>query len=490
MAETLTDPSLQGKSPEATPQATPQEASRGFRAELRATGKEAYSLLDLSADIVTASQDIRHGKEELGALDAGYGGLLERQTASDVVSVALEADIILDYRRDAQRAGYTDVDSMPAELREQIVERAVRNRSADLISELEGHHPDWTREQLAAAAAIRINDVITLLSMGAEQRDEYFYALNDYRETQANIASLVDTAEALRDERRKRLGKIGGVAVRAVMSMFGAVRAVPAHVAAHVTVAGMSLRQKVGEWYQGRSPEGKKATIFTAASVAIAGIATYIGMRYGGYEAGSSQGANFVLAGNETDIANASTVGGSPVELPDTIKGSPVDIGDTVKGAPAEIKARVAGSPVELPKVIAGEPAPLPDVIAGNPAALPDVIAGNPSALPETIAAAGAPEVVATGADLRGAKTTTELFGDSDVQFWPDTVKVSAWDSKTKDGSLWGIGEEMLQRSGVKNPSDKQIGNIVDALRPQADAQGYLQKGQSLDLRPAIKLLP
>lgn len=484
MTETLTNPSLNGSAPEATSVENSQAESRGFRAEVRKVGNEAYSLLDLSADIANNGDDIRYSQERLDRLNERFGGILKRQTASDIVSAVFEADLILDYRRDAQRAGYTDVDAMPNDLRAQIVERAVRNRADDIMSELEGHHPDWTPEQLAEATAIRINDIITLLSMSASGREKYFYALHKYRETQAEIIALEEESEALRQERRQRMRAIGGVAVKAVMGLFTTLRAAPANVAAHATVAGMSLRQKVGEWFQNLSPEGKKATVFTAASVALAGIATYIGMRYGGYESGgASRGANFALASNDTDLS-AHTITDAPSEVPSFITGEPSSVDSFVTGAPSEVPAFITGDPSEVPPFITGSPSEVPEFITGQPSAVPEVVTGSPSTVPEQ----GGDLFV--GSDLRSAKTSRELFGNGTVQFWPDTIKVSEWDAHTKDGSLWGICRGMLQRSGVSNPSDTQIGELVDALRPQADAQGMLRQGQDLDLRPAIDLLP
>lgn len=502
MAETLTDPQRHGNMPEATaPQATPEADAQGFRANVRAAGEHAYSFADLSAGITLASREIRGKQGSLDTLNTRYGGILERQTASDVVSVALEADLILDYRRDAQRAGYTDVDAMPAELRLQVVENAVRNRADDIIAELESHHPDWTREQLAEAAALRISDIITLLSMSGEQRDDYRRALFNYRDTQGDIAALETKLETLREARRDRLGALGRVAVGAVVGMVNAVRNAPHAVASHVTVAGMTLRQKVGEWYQSRSPEGKRTTIFSAATLAIAGIATYMSMRYAaGYEGAGSRSADFTLASNNTDTGG---IGGQAPEVSGPIGGvaSEVNgpIGEAgVVGPIGGVAPEVAG-PIGYPNAEV-----IPGPIGGSATEVTGPI-GDPGNTPEFTGTIGghAPEKVdgpignpaeavpeVAGGDLRTAKTSSELFGNGNVQHWPETVKVSAWDSQTKDGSLWGISEEMLQRSGVANPSDAQIDKLVDALRPQADANGFLQKGQELNLRPAIDLLP
>lgn len=468
MAETLIDPTLHGHTPEATMQPAPEAEARGFRAGVREAGESAYSFLDLSAGISLTASDIRYHSERLDIANNRYNGILERQTATDTISVALEADLLLDYRRDVQRAGYTDVDAMPAELRQQVVENTVRSRADDIIAELESHHPEWSREQLAEAAALRISDIITVLSMDAAQRDAYRAELFDYRDTKDRITTLETDLETKRQERRERLGAIGRVAVRAMMSVVNVARTAPRAVATHAAVTGMTLRQKVGEWYQNRSPEGKKATMFTAAGVAIAGIATYIGMRYGGYESGS-QGNNFVLASNATDI------GAQAPDVSEHIGGHALPH----MGAEApDINGHIGGGP--LPHIGAQAPE-LPPHIGGEN--IPHIGAEAPD-LSQHIGGE------MTGGDLRGVKTSSELFGKGTVAQWPESVKVSGWDSQTKDGSLWGISEEMLQRSGVHDPSDAQIDRLVDALRPQAGQNGQLHEGQTLDLRPAIDLLP
>jgi len=481
MAETLTDPTLHGAAPEAMPQPAPQAEARGFRADVHSAGEYAYSFIDVTAKMSLTAEDIRRNRGNLDTLNNRYDGILERQSASDVVSVALESDLLLDYRRDAQRAGYTDVDAMPPELREQIVETAVRNRADDIIAELEAHHPDWSREQVAEAAALRISDIITLLSMDATQREGYRRALFSYRDTQDEIAALETNMETMRKQRRERLSAVGRVAVRAVTGVVNAVRNVPSNIGARTTVAGMTLRQKIGEWYQSRSPEGQKATLFTAAGIALAGIATYIGMRYGaGVDHGGSHGGvNYELASNNTstDVA-PDVIGGHAPAIPHTIGhevigGHAPAIPETIGGHAPVVPEQIGTAP-DVPNAIGGKAPDVPHTI-GNPVDT----AGNAPSVPEII-----------GGDLRGAKTSGELFGHGNIQRWPDTVKVSAWDPQTKDGSLWGISEEMLERSGVKNPSDAQIDKIVDALRPQADANGYLRQGQTLNLRPAIDLLP
>lgn len=451
-------------------QSAPKET---FRGRLRRGLREAYNVLDLSAGVSLANTDIRAHTETMDNLNERYSGLLERRTANDFVSLTLQSDIQLDFRRDAQRAGFTDVDQMPSDQRHQVAEAVAASYLDDIIAELQGHHPDWTPEEVEAQAHQYAQDVITVLAMDESQHDTYQAAMLEYQESSSAITEAIAQKEQLQEQRNKHLRSFGRIATQTLVAMGHGVRNMPYTIGARASVTVTRVR----EWYGNRSPEGKKAVWFSAAGVAVAGLVGYIATRHTGGAHGNYNLASFdVPAPNSNNHPN--NLGfGHPVNL-DAHAGHPDNLGVPVHH-PANLDAHT-GHPINLDSN-AGHPNNL-NAHPGHPDNL-DAHAGHPNNLdahPDTLGNPTAPEI----------HTSHDLFGGSgEVKNWPDTITVSHWNSKTHDGSLWGISEQMLRRSGIENPNDGQIQHLVSALRPQALQNGFLLDGQQLHLGPAVDAL-
>lgn len=450
----------------------PQTAQESYRERLRRglreAGSAAYSILDVSAGIALNRDDIKRNEATMDRLNKRYDGMLERQSQTDAASMALEHDIVIAFRGEMQRAGMAR-DEMPAERRRQLAEATVATYLEEITAELGEHHSEWTVEEIAAVAAQRARDIVAIISMDSEQQDLYSAAMFEYIEARGEVVDLQQENAELKEERRERLGRMGGVAVKALFGFGSRLRNIPHAMSAKATIAGMDAAKGVREWYGRKSPEDKRTVLFSAASVAVAGIAAFVAVRLNG----GQSGGNFVLASNETPI------NGQPLDVTTRIGGEngPLDV------------ARIGGEsgPLDVTRIGGEEGKPLDVTRIGGESDPLDVTRIGGESGPLDVTRIGSES---GAADLSGVKTTEGLFGDKPVTKWPDMVKVSEWDSQTKDGSLWGIGTEMLERSGVKNPSDNQVQELVDALKPQAGNNGLLQNGQMLDLRPAIELLP
>ena len=205
--------------------------------------------------------------------------------------------------------------------------------------------------------------------------------------------------------------------------------------------------QQIRYWYAKKTPEGKSAVLFTAASVAVTGLGLYVFARLNGHSNHSV--TNFKLADHTSDLSSSGN--------PDVSIGTPDGITENI------------GS----------------DVTIGTPEeTIGHIDIGTPEAIGTSI------EHIGTGRNLSDAHASAELFtANSYVETWPDTVTVSRWNPYTKDGSLWGISSQILQRSGVAKPTTEQITRLVDTLRPQALPDGRLIHGQTLDLRPALSTI-
>lgn len=481
------------------PQAAPESYRERIRRGLRSAGEAAYSLLDVNAGIALARVDIKHEEATMDSLNQRYDGMLERQSQDDKTSMALEHDIVTAHRAEIQREGVTH-DEIPAARRFEMAESTVALFLEDIAEELSAHHPDWTVEEVALAATQRARDIIAILAMDSGQQETYEAAVFEYNEARDEIADLQVEAEALKEERRQRLGSIGNVAVKALFGFGSRLRNMPYEMSAKLTIAGANVARGVREWYGSKSAEDKRTVLFSAASVAVAGIAAYVTVRLNGGHSSHASG-NFILAGNETTFegqpVDATRIGGSEA-IDATRIGSGGHIDATRIGGGEAIDAtRIGGErdgAVDATR-IGGEPAVDATRIGGETGAVDATRIGGETGSIDAARIGGETgpvdaEVIGGGIDLSGAKTTEELFGSKQVSKWPDVIKVSEWDVQTKDGSLWGISTEMLERSGVKNPSDNQVQKLVEALRPQAGADGMLRVGQALDLRPAVELLP
>jgi hypothetical protein len=379
--------------------------------------------------------------------------LVERQTAPDAISTALYDDIGLDFRVHAQAAGYTDTEAMAPDLRRAIAETAAHGHIAGIITELQMHHPDWTPEELAMAAEVRAHDAATLLTMEADEKDTYQADLSTYQETAASIPDMQAELDVLRQQRTDHLTRIGRTALKGLVSFAGAMRELPLRAASTATVGVMSAVN----WYRESTTERKQTIRFTAVSVAITGLAAFIASRVGGM----SHMPDMIPAGYTTDHTNI---------VPDIS----VDYGS---GGSPHISEEYGA--VEVPDIsIEYGQTDTPDISVeyGQIGEVPDIPV----------------EYGATGIDLSNAASSSQLFGHTEaISSWPDVITVNRWNPNNHDGSLWGISKQLLQGSGVKNPTDHQIQQLVDTLRPQAGGpNGQLLEGQQLRLGPATKLLP
>ena len=457
------------------------------------------SLVDMGAGIVLALDDLRLTRGAMRRLDEPFGGIIARQAEADPLSMDLESDIILDFRRDAQVAGFTDVDAMPAEQRAEVAAQSVGARTSDIAAEIAAIHPEWTADEVDAAVAARTADISALLGMDEAQRDAYLAAQLEYHDLRSAIPEIQAELDDLRAERNERLRHIGGAALRGVVNFAGRLRDVPTAVGARAMLAGMSLGDRLGSM---RPETRRKAFWGTAAGVAIAGLAGYVAMRAGV----GHGGGGYTLV----DAHTALKPGNIGTNLPDYI-GTPTSAhagNGTLPDYIGNVSPDYIGTANPQPTIdYIGTPAgahPSPDYIGTvspdyigtkSGSVTPDYI--GTAAKPPVRAGGGSatsPDYIGTGATspdtATGVKTSDHLFASSaPVNKWPDVITVSRWDPHDLDGSLTGIAHQMLVRSGVHQPSQLQVNALVDSLRPQARPNGYLLYGQKLDLRPAAKAL-
>lgn len=513
MGEVLTDHNTQPtvSSPERVTPAGSLSYGDRLRQGLGRALETSLSLVDLGAGMVLALDDLRLTRSAMRQLDEPYDGLIERQASADMLSSVLVADIMVDFRRDAQAAGFTDVDAMLAEQRSDVATQSVEARAADIAAEVAALHTDWASEQIDAAVAIYVADTATVLGMDAQQRDAYLAAQLEYHELLSAIPEIRAELGNLRAERNERLMRIGGAAVRGIVGLAGRLRNAPTALGARAMLTGMAVGDRLGAM---RPENRRKAFWGTAAGVAVAGLAGYVAMR-----AGVGHGSGSVLAGYNTPIV-PDHVG---TNLPDHI-GTVVLPGHV--GTPAvdhlglATPTHVGGN--SLPDHVGSSP--LPDHLGSTtpPSATPDhvgaqslpnhvgttapgnarVRSGQPlpnhvgtaaaNNTPNHMGAAGTtvPHHVGGAENLAGATTSDQLFNSSaPVDAWPNMITVSHWNAHDLDGSLTGIAHQMLVRAGLHDPSQVQLKVLVDSMRPQARPNGYLLYGQRLDLRPAVKAL-
>jgi hypothetical protein len=520
MAEILTQPNTD---PSVSPEQNGStEGSLSYAARIRrgigSMADGALSFADNLAAISLARDDLRLTRRSMDALDEPFDGLMSRQAQADAVSMGLEADIILDFRVNAQRAGHTDTDAMPDDMRFEAAQLAAQGHRDDLVAELTARHPDWTSDELQDAVDSRVSDISTLLSMSAERRDEYLAAQLQYQELQSAIPEIQAELSELRAERSGRLSKIGRAALQGVVSFGGRLRDLPAALSARAMVAGMSTSDSL----RNSAPEKRRTIIGSAAGLAIAGIAAYIAYRAG--HAPGANSANYTLANSSSPLVPTGVGSGSlphgvgASHLPGGVgeftipTGVGVDSGNTL---PTSVGTNViptgVGAETQLPTGVGsgipkgvgaaevnpsgvganGQPLPtgvgsssqpnIPSAVGGEP--LPSSVGVDSDTMPNGVGVVG-------GENLSGVHSSSELFtGTGSVDAWPSKIRVSAWNSETLDGSLTGISRQMLVRSGISSPTADQVNALKDALMPQAQPNGWLLKGQELDLRPATKVL-
>jgi hypothetical protein len=484
MAEVLIDPNLQ---PSMSPEQQVVDGPLTYRERIRRSvgrmGEGAMSLLDLGAGIALARDDLRLTRNGMNQLDEPYGGMLKRQAASDAISMDLESDIILDFRRDAQRLGFTDLEAMPSDQRTLTARLAIEQRTADITEELVTHHPDWTPEELAETVSTRTTDFATLLGMDAQERDEYLAAQLEYQELQLAVPEIQSELSELRAERNERVSRIGSVAMRGIVSFAGRVRDLPNTLSARAVVAGMAVSDRL----HSIGPEKRRKAFWkTAGGVAIAGIAGYIAMRAGsGHGFGSGNNYNYALANSSSPLL-PDHVGGSG--LPDHV-GTPSGYPTPDHIGSATPTPEHTGSAIPTPNHIGSADVTSSIDHVGTDTQAPNHV-GSSAATSNHVGSASPDHLGTPGENLSSVKTSSELFSSTNaVDKWPSTITVSHWDSRDLDGSLTGISKQLLIRSGVSDPSQDQITILVDSLRPQAQPNGYLLYGQQLDLRPATETI-
>lgn len=483
------------------------DGSLTYRDRLRrGLGRMADSVMsfaDVSAGISLARDDLRLTRRAMDTLDEPFEGLIGRQAQADHISMELEADIILDFRRNAQRVGFTDTDAMPDDARYEAAQLAANERRDDLLAEFTANHPEWGQEELEDAVETRTRDVATLLGMTAEQRDAYLAAQLEYHELHSAVPEIQAELSELRAERSERLSKLGRTALSGLVGLAGRVRDLPNALSARAMVAGMSM----GDRIRSAAPEKRRTFIGTAAGLAVAGLASYIAYRAGHMPSGN--GANYALASSSSPLLPTSVgvenlpsgVGAGGTQLPGGVGEfaipSSVGAGDSGNVIPAavgveSIPTSVGVSETQLPSAV-GTTEAIPTSVGAEPQPLPTEAGVPETKLPTSVGEAEIPSSVGVdggGENLSSVQNSSELFGaNSSVDTWPAKIHVSEWNSKTLDGSLTGISRQMLVRSGVSNPSTDQINTLVEALRPQAQPNGWLLKGQELDLRPATSAL-
>lgn len=496
MGEVLIDPMTQ---PSVTPEQRAPEGSLSYRERLRLglgrLGERSASFVNMAANIALAHDDLRLTRGAMRRLDEPYGGLIERQASGDNLSLSLESDIMLDFQREAARVGFTDVDAVPSELRIEFASQVVSARTDDVAAEIASSHPEWSPEEVSDAAAARVTDLSTLFGMDSAECDEYLAAQLEYHELQSAIPEIQTTLSELRAERNERLSRMGRVALRGAVRFASRVRDVPAALSARAMVAGMAVSDRI----HAVAPEKRRKAFWgTAAGVAIAGIAHYVALRHGsgpsggGYTLASSSTStlpdhlgsvplpthvgtstpdhlgNFVLP-NHVGSTTPDHLGGSV--LPDhlgTSGSAPDHLGTIDPSAPNHVGTPAAPDHIGTPSHV------------GSAETTPQHVGGTPDMSPSHVGTEATNDI----------KTSGELFSGADsVDKWPSVITVDQWNSRTHDGSLTGISHQMLVRSGVHNPTQSQVDTLIDALRPQAQPNGFLLKGQRLDLRPATSAL-
>lgn len=449
------------------------------------------SFADMAISISLARDDLRLTRRAMDALDEPFDGLIGRQAQADHISMELEADLILDFRRNAQRAGFTDTDAMPDTARSEAAQLAAQQRRDDLASELTANHPEWSQEDLQDAVDTRLADISTLLGMSAEQRDAYLAAQLEYHELRSAVPEIQAELSELRAERRERLSKMGRTAMRGLVGFTSQVRDLPNALSAHAMVAGMSISDRV----RSMSPENRRRTFAsTAAGLAVAGIAAFIAYRAG--HAPSGNGSSYMLANSSSPLL---PTGVGAEQLPTSVGGAQLPGGVGEFAIPSGVGANMpttvgaeglpTGVGSSLPKG-AGVTEVIPSGAGVDTQPLPS---GVGESIPSSVGSEGVPvpsSVGVGGENLSSVQSSSELFGaNSSVEAWPAKIRVSKWNGRTLDGSLTGISRQMLVRSGISNPTNAQIDTLVEALRPQAQPNGWLLKGQELDLRPATSAL-
>lgn len=497
MGEILTDPN-QAPSVDSAEQRIDTDGTLTYRDRLSRVAEGTTSFINLSANIGIARDDLRLTRRAMDNLDEAHEGLLRRQS-TDLISMELGSDIVLDYRRDAQREGYTNVDEMPAELRAQVAQNATATYGDQIRGEFEAAHPEWSSEELDAAASQRAADFAALLGMSTEEYSIFAQDQVEYQNLRSASTEIQADLSEMRAERSARIARLGRTALSGLVGFAGRARDLPNALSARAMVAGMSISDRI----RNSSPESRRTVIGTAAGLAVAGLATYIAYRAGHMPSGNS--ANYTLANSSSPLlptgvgAESLPSGVGDAQLPGGVGeftiptgvGSgdvmPVAVGAEVPtGVGAGVPKGVGATEV-IPSSVGAEPQPLPTEVGssnlptGVGESLPSSVGGE-TQLPGSVGAGGE--------NLSTVQNSSELFGaNGSVEIWPAKIRVSEWNGKTLDGSLTGISRQMLVRSGVSHPSSDQINTLVEALRPQAQPNGWLLKGQELDLRPATSAL-
>lgn len=485
MSERLLEQPAQSVESTVAPQGE-ANAPISFRERFRQARGYASSLLELSAGIVLRKGDLKQAAEWQARLDEPYAGLLERQSASDVASLSLQQDVFITFRRDAQQIGYTDTEAMPEESRSALAEGATQAHLTDIITELQKAHPEWTPEEVGNAALQRAQDMATLLAMDSEQQTAYREAYLRYQQINSSVIETQAELTEMQADRRDRLSDLGRAALNGLIALTEKARELPRAVGVQARIAGMVVAEQFGAWYTTKSPEDKKAFMHTATGVAIAGIAGYIAMRTGGFGfGGGSTSQHAIQLASSSSPLSPDYLGSGPDHLgsngPTVIGSSPDHLG---AAAPTHVGANLTPDHLGSSKTPDHIGTPGPTHIGS---AQPDHIGTQPT--PDHIGAKTTTPEHLSGIDLSDAKTSDALFSAERASKWPTSIEVSAWNPTNQDGSLWGISRQLLKQSGIQNPTDGQIDLLVDALRPQAQPNGWLALGQRLDLQPALDLL-
>ena len=451
--------------------------SERLRAGLGQVTEGGMSLLDVTAGIALARDDMRLTRRAMNALDEPYDGLIGRQANADHISPQLESDILS--ARGGRQAGYTDVDSMPPELRADVAVTIVDQHRGKLAADMATLHPEWSSEELDAAVQTRAADMVTLLQMGAEEREAYLAAQREYHELQTAIPEIETELNNLRTERNDRLSRIGRAALSGIIGFAGRVRNAPSALSARVVVTGMSVTDRL----RNMNPENRRKVFWgTAAGIALAGVASYVAMRAG---RSSGSGGNYVLASSDNPLIPDHV--GSAAQTPLDHVGTTAVPTDNV--GTFAMPTDHLGTSTSMPQADIFTPAhhvgtanTVPTDHIGSSQGIPTDHVGSTFDTPT--------HVGGSGESLATAQSSSELFGKSTrVTNWPDTIRVSKWNAQNLDGSLTGISRQMLIRSGVEHPGSDQVQALVDVLRPQAQPNGYLLQDQVLDLRPATQVL-
>jgi|GEM_PF-3061912 len=473
---------------EQNPEQTPDSGNLSYRDRIR-SGFEPMadgnlSLANLSTGIVFAREDLRLARTTMGEIDSTYAGALARQeehSFSDELRTGLTDDLQLV----AEQAGFADPSDMPDEQRAEMAHDVATRYEANMTAELAAVHPEWSADEIEAAVRERIGDYALILGMNAAQRDEFAAAHEQYHDLQDAMGDIESELGELRAERRARLSRIGRAAVGGVVRLAGKIRNAPNAISARLVIAGMNVSDRV----RNMTAEKRRTAFWgTAAGVAIAGIAGYVAFRSGHGPSGAA--GHYTLAGSDSPLMPDHLGNGLPDHLG---SGAPTHAGASADfimpdhlGSSGPDHLGV-GSPVDH----VGGGASAPDHLGANGGSVDHL---GSSSNPDHLGAGStvtADHLGASGGDtLTGAHNTSEFFGSSShVEAFPDQIRVSQWDSQTLDGSLTGISRQMLIRSGVQHPSANQMSALIDSLRPQAQPNGFLLEGQSLDLRPAKKAL-